>query len=69
MNWTTAWITMKQGKKVRRHGWKKAYWYISGTELLIHKENGEELNFRKVKNIGMMLCVTCCDDWETVTED
>ena len=46
MNWTTAWLTMKQG----------------------HKENGEEVNFRKVKDIGMMLNVTCCDDWEQVME-
>lgn len=68
MNWTTAWLTMKQGHKVKRRGWKDAYWHISGTELLIHKENGEEVNFRKVKDIGMMLNVTCCDDWEQVME-
>lgn len=63
MNWTTAWLTMKQGHKVKRRGWKDAYWHISGTELLIHKEDGEE-----VKDIGMMLNVTCCDDWEQVME-
>ena len=55
MNWTTAWLTMKQGHKVKRRGWKNAYWHISGTELLIHKEDGEEANFRKVKDMGMML--------------
>ena len=36
--------------------------------LLIHKEDGEEVNFRKVKDIGMMLNVTCCNDWEQVME-
>lgn len=68
MNWTTAWLTMKQGHKVKRRVWKDAYWHISGTELLIHTENGEEVNFRKVKDIGMMLNVTCCDDLEQVME-
>ena len=68
MNWTTAWLTMKQGHKVKRRGWKDAYWHISGTELLIHMKNGEEVNFRKVTDIGMMLSVTCCDDWEQVME-
>lgn len=66
MNWTTAWLTMKQRHKVKRRGWKDAYWHISGTELLIRKEDGEELNFRKVKDIGMVLNATCCDDWEQV---
>ena len=47
---------------------KDAYWHISGTELLIHMKNGEEVNFRKVTDIGMMLSVTCCDDWEQVME-
>ena len=37
--------------------------------LLIHKEDGEEVNFRKIKDIGMMLNVTCCDDWEQVMEE
>lgn len=68
MNWTTAWISMNQGYKVKRRGWKDAYWYISGTELLIHMKNGEEVNLRKVKDIGMMLNVTCCDDWGQVVE-
>lgn len=53
---------------MKRRGWKDAYWHISGTELLIHTENGEEVNFRKVKDIGMMLNATCCDDWEQVME-
>ena len=48
MNWTTAWLTMKQGHKVKRRGWKNAYWHISGTELLIHKENGEDVRDKKV---------------------
>lgn len=55
---------MKQGHKVKRRGWKDAYWHISGTELLIHMKNGEEVNFRNVTDIGMLLSVTCCDDWE-----
>ena len=40
--------------------------------LLAYFRNGafdpEEVNFRKVKDIGMMLNVTCCDDWEQVME-
>ena len=56
------------GTQSETAGWKDAYWRISGTEILIHLENGEEVNFRKVKDIGMMLNVTCCDDWEQVME-
>ena len=69
MNWTTAWLTMKQGYKVKRHGWKKAYWRIAGTEVIIHTEGDAELNFREVTDIGMMLNVTCCEDWEQVLEE
>lgn len=68
MNWTTAWLTMKQGYKVKRPHWKDAYWRIAGTELIIHTESGNEINFREVKDIGLMLNLTCCDDWEQVAE-
>ena len=69
MNWTTAWLSMMQGHKVKRHNWKKAYWRINGKELIIHTEQGSDINFREVNDLGMMLNVTCCDDWETVVED
>lgn len=68
MNWTTAWISMKQGYKVKRKHWNKAYWRISGKELIIHTEQGNDINFREVSDLGMNLCQMCCDDWEVVEE-
>lgn len=69
MNWTSAWVSMKQGHKVKRHHWKKAYWRICGKELMIHTEQESDINFREVNNVGMMLNVMCCDDWEVVEEE
>lgn len=68
MNWTSAWISMKQGLKVRRHHWK-GYWRIAGGELIIHTVQGNDINFREVSDFGMNLCQMCCDDWEVVEEE
>lgn len=68
MNWTSTWISMKQGLKVRRHHWK-GYWRIAGGELIIHTAQGNDINFREVSDFGMNLCQMCCDDWEVVEEE
>lgn len=68
MNWTSAWISMKEGLKVRRHHWT-GYWHIAGTELMIHTSSGTEINFREVRDFGMNLCQMCCDDWEVVEDE
>lgn len=70
MNWMTAWYSMKQGLKVRRHHWKPpAYWEIRGTELLIHTKQGHEINFREVANMGLVVGSLACDDWEVVEDE
>lgn len=69
MNWTTAWLTMKQGYKVKRHHWKNAYWHIAARELMIHTEQGSDINFREVSDMGMFISLMCCDDWELVEEN
>lgn len=69
MNWTTAWLTMKQGHKVKRHHWKNAYWRIGAGELMIHTEQGSDINFREVSDMGMFISLMCCDDWEVVEEN
>lgn len=69
MNWTTAWLTMKQGHKVKRHHWKNAYWRIGARELMIHTEQGSDINFREVSDMGMFISLMCCDDWEVVEEN
>lgn len=70
MNWTTAWLNMMLGHKVRRTCWRKgSYWKIAGGEVIMHTADGADLNFRNTTNMAKFLGVTCCDDWETVCED
>lgn len=69
MNWTSAWLSMAQGYKVKRHHWKKAYWRIAARELMIHTEQGSDINFREVSDMGMFISLMCCDDWEVVEEN
>ena len=64
MTWTTAWISMKQGHKVRRQHWaENSFMEIVGTEVIIHAPDGTSRNLQEVQDLAMYLCITCCDDW------
>lgn len=70
MNWTTAWISMRQGHKVRRKCWKPAAYLevVDDKEVYIHTPGGQVRNFRDVANMAIYLGITCCDDWEILEE-
>lgn len=64
MNFASALISMTRGHKIRRKHWK-GYWCLDDKkEVIMHCEDGIEINLRNSENIIYTLKNIACDDWE-----
>ena len=62
MDFTSAFVSMKQGHKVTRTTWK-GYWCILNGEIIMVTKDGKAVNLRESPDMMYTISNMLCDDW------
>lgn len=63
MNFASALFSLQRGHKIKRKHWG-GYWFLKNKDIILHTYDGNEINFRDVKDLLYTLGNCACDDWE-----
>lgn len=62
MDFTSAFVSMRQGHKVTRTTWK-GYWCILNGEIIMVTKDGKAVNLRESPDMMYTISNMLCDDW------
>ena len=65
MNFSTAFIYLKRGHKMKLPEWG-GYWYWDKEKktIIIHTRKGEELDIRETDDVDYTMSFICRNDWQ-----